>query len=135
MFIRKFRNVNGLFNGHFMDVKAMYVLEFDRLPCVAFIGELDTTKAYAYIREEFKFNIRRAFQHTYYDHAEGKMFFNNTIFVLDVWRMIELENDYCHVLHATTQYAWAYALITKMAEFKKANDDKVIGFTRQARMN
>jgi len=91
---RKIKDAVGLFNGYFIEVKALYALEFDAVSCVSFIGELDTTKAFALLSENFKNDIVAVYQHSYFDHSEKKMFFNNTIFVLTNKRMIELGNNW-----------------------------------------
>src|SRR5215213_3737523 len=79
---KKFKNVIGLFNGYFIDVKVLYMVEFDAVCCVSFVGEIDTTKAFAFISETLKTGIVIVYQHSYYDHNQKQMFFNNTIFVL-----------------------------------------------------
>ena len=125
----------ALFNGHFVEVKTFYALQFDAVPCVAFIGELDVSKAYALINEQWKGDIATVYQHTYFDHQEQELFFNNTIFVLRDSRMIELGNNYCQVLHTTSQYAWAGQLIKDLSAFRMVSKEPAIGFVRQTNMN
>jgi hypothetical protein len=132
---RKFKDVIGLFNGYFIEVKALYVLEFDTVSCVSFIGEVDVTQAFALISERLKKEIVTVYQHAYFDHKEKKMFFNNTIFVLTNKRMIELGNNWCQLLHTPGQHGWANAVIEELSQFRVVNDEAVIGFTRQAVAN
>lgn len=139
MFWRKFkRKINdwtGLFNGHFVEVKALYALEFDAISCVSFIGEIDSSKVFAFITENLANEVLCTYQHSYYEHGEKKMFFNNTIFVLTGKRMIELGNNYCQVLHTPQQHHWANELIKNLAAFKMAATEPAIGFVRQAAAN
>ena len=132
---RKFKDVIGLFNGYFIEVKALYVLEFDTVSCVSFIGEVDVTQAFALVSERLKNEIITVYQHAYFDHKEKKMFFNNTIFVLTNKRMIELGNNWCQLLHTPGQHGWANAVIKELSQFRVVNDEAVIGFTRQAVAN
>jgi hypothetical protein len=132
---RKFRDVAGLFNSYFIEVKALYALEFDAVSCVSFIGEVDTTKAFALINEKLKNDIVTVYQHSWFDHNEKKMFFNNTIFVLTNKRMVELGNNWCQFLHTPEQHGWANALIEELSQFKIVNNEQVIGFARQAVAN
>ena len=132
---RKFKNVVGLFNGYFIEVKALYALEFDAVSCVSFIGELDTTKAFGLINEKLKNDIVRVYQHSWFDHSEKKMFFNNTIFVLTNKRMVELVNNWCQFLHTPEQHGWANAFIEELSQFRIVNNEPVIGFARQAVAN
>ena len=135
LFRRKIRDTIGLFNGHFVEAKAFYALEFDTICCVTFIGEIDTSKAFAHINESLSADMGHVYQHAYYDHAERKMFFNNTLFVLSHERMIELGNNWCQVLHTPAQHGWANSLIEQLAVFKIKNVEPVIGFTMQAATN
>ena len=132
---RKFKNVFGLFNGYFIEVKALYALEFDAVCCVSFVGEIDTTKAFELINENFKTGIVTVYQHSYFDHSERKMFFNNTIFVLANKIMIELGNNWCQVLHPPEQQEWADDLINQLSAFRIVNNEPAIGFARQSVAN
>ena len=132
---RKIRDAVGLFNGYFIEVKALYALEFDAVSSVSFIGEVDTTKAFTLISERLKNDIAAVYQHSYFDHNERKMFFNNTIFVLTSSRMIELGNNWCQLLHAPEQHGWANTLIEELSQFRIVNNEQVIGFARQAVAN
>lgn len=139
LFNRKVKEMSVLFTAHFIEVKAWYALEFDRLPCITFIGELDITKAYAHILDLYGNEIVSVNQHNYFDHEQKKMFFNNTVFILKDNRMIELANNYCQVLHTNHQYEWANRLVKQLVEFRmepeKEKENKVIGFARHNEMN
>jgi hypothetical protein len=132
---RKINDWTGLFNGHFVEVKGLYALEFDAISCVSFIGEIDISKAFAFITENLANEVLYTYQHSYYEHSEKKMFFNNTIFILTNKRMIELGNNYCQVLHTPQQHSWANELIKNLAAFRLAAPEPSIGFVRQAAAN
>ena len=132
LFKRKINDLVGLFNGHFIEAKAFYALEFDAVSCVSFIGEIDTSNAFAFVNDIMRHEIVNTYQHSYFDHDERKMFFNNTIFILTNKRMIELGNNWCQVLHTPHQYSWANELIMQLSQYKVVNKEPVIGFTRQA---
>ena len=134
-FNRKVTEVIGLFNGHFVEVKALYVVQFDAVASVCFIGELDVSKAFAFINANYKLDIVTVYQHSYFDHGEQGFLFNNTIFVLRDKRMIELGNNYCQVLHTPDQYNWANTLVKQLAQFRVVQAEAQIGFARQTAMN
>lgn len=134
LFRRKVRNTIGLFNGHFLEAKALYALEFNAVCCVSFIGDIDSSKAFAQITEMLRNEIVSTYQHSYFDHHVQKVFFNNTIFVLRDQRMMELGNNWCQVLHTQHQNRWANEVINSLAPFRIMNNEPVIGFTRQAVM-
>jgi hypothetical protein len=131
LFGRKISQFDGLFNGHFIEAKAFYVVEFDAVCCVTFIGEIDIGKAFSQIDETLKGEIVSTYQHSYFDHSEQALFFNNTLFVLTNKRMIELGNNWCQVLHTQQQYGWASDVIRSLSAFRIVNTGPVIGFARQ----
>ncbi len=137
IFGKKIRDMNGMFNGHYIEIKAFYAWQFNKMPCVHFIGELDITKAFAYINEQYKHSITETFQHCWYDHKEKKMLFNDSILVLKNDRMIAVGADHCHILFSPAQYAWAAEVIKALAAFKIAEvkEVRIMGFARQPEPN
>lgn len=137
-FRKEVRDIGALFSGHYIEVKAFYAWQFNRLPCIYFIGELDVTKAFAHINDQYNYGIQHIYQHSWHEYDKNKLFFNNSVFVLDDNRMIELANDYCQVLFTPTQYAWAGELINELAAFRKVAETKpnrVMGFARTPEPN
>ena len=139
IFKKNIRIMNGLFTDHYLDIKAFYVLNYNEVPCVGFIGELDPVKAFNYIDENFRPDIISVYQHSYFDHAEQKMFFNSSIYVLKKKRMIELAQDYCQVLHTRHEYTWADDVVAGLAAFRVIKEEikitRVIGFAAHQEMN
>ena len=134
-FNRKVSDSAVLFTGHFVEVKAFYVVEFDKVPCLTFIGEIDISKAFKHIEKLYRWDIQKTYQHNFFDHADQEMKFNNTVFILNGNRMIELAHNYCQVLHQPDQFAWANRLVKDLAKFRQevepAKENRVIGFARQ----
>lgn len=137
IFRKPVRDLNAIFSGHFIEAKAFYAWQFNRLPCVSFIAELDVSKAFGHINETYQHCIVIVYQHSWYDHKESKLLFNNTLFVLKDQRIVELANDYCQVLYTPGQCAWAMQVTKELAAFRKAEvkETRVLGFARQAGVN
>jgi hypothetical protein len=136
-------HINGaIFNGHYIDAKSFYVFKFNEIPCVTFIGDLDVTRAFGFIKETYKAEVTATYQHSYFNHADKKVYFNNMIVVLTYNRMIEIADNFCQVLHAANQYTWARQLITDLAQFRIEGNvapafrhTHVVGFAKDAEMN
>ena len=139
LFRQKMGFANALFQGHYVDVKVFYTLQFNVIPAVSFIGELDGSKAFNYLHDRYKYKVTGIYQHTYFDHDKKDIFFNNTLFVFKDKRMIELAANYCHLLHTNKQCNWAHDLVRELSKFRveaaSASDTKVIGFARNNNMN
>ena len=123
-----------------MDVKALYLLMYRQIPSVSFVSEIDGTKAFSHIKNVIGADVMKVLQHSYLDHDKKEMFFNNTIFVVKGERMIELANNYVHLLHTERQWKWARELAHALAEncrveTKKEEERRAIGFVRNSEMN
>ena len=136
LFKTKVYAVNTLFPGHYVDPKVFYTVQFNEVPCMSFIGELDTSKAFDFIQSTYRSQVKAIYQHNYFDHDKRGFYFNNTLFVLKNKRMIELGNNYCQVLHTKDQYDWGQTMIKELSVFHVTTDaSKVIGFARNTTMN
>lgn len=128
-----------LFSGHYIDPRALYVALYNRVPCIVYVGEVDVTAAFRYLQEHYGHMTRGVFQHSYFDHEEGRVLFNNTLFVLSGRRIVELGAGYCQVLHTRRQYAHAHELIRALAAFRRApvplQPVRVVGFATQTADN
>jgi len=140
-FLKRINANAGIFNGHFVDVKAFYAFEFNAIPCITFIGDTDITKAFAFIKDNCNSEIVKTYQHSYLNHNDKNIYFNNTIVVLTSVRMIEIADNYCQLLHTTNQYNWARKLVNDLAQFKIVKDEpvfrhtQIVGFAKEAEMN
>ena len=140
MFFKFFRKdlsaIGTLFLGHYVDPKVLYTVQFNKVPCASFIGEMDTSKAFDFIQSTYRSQMTGIYQHSYFDHDKRDFFFNNTLFVLRNKRMIELGTNYCQVLHTKDQYGWGQTVIKELSVFHVTTDaNKVIGFARSTAMN
>jgi hypothetical protein len=138
MLARLFRRIwdpSAIYAGHFIEVKALYSLEFDAVCCIRFIGDIDVAKAFALINDTMQVDIIKVYQHAYFDHDQECVLFNNTIFVMADKRIIELGSNYCQVLHGPDDYKWANDIIASLVQFRVKNTAPAIGFTRQAAEN
>jgi hypothetical protein len=139
-FTRRIKNVQPLFMAHYIDAKALYVLYFDRIPCVCYIGNVDANSVSDYIKEKFGNEVLAVYQHVYFDHDKHETFFNNALFVLTGNRIIEVAIGYVHVLYEPKKLNEVKELVKALAEFKivaaiPAYQTKVVGFARESEMN
>ena len=136
LFRRDLSKVNTLFLGHYVDPKVFYAVEFNRVPCISFIGELDTGKTFDFIQSTYRYQLTGIYQHNYFDHDKRQFFFNNTLFVLKNKRLIELGNNYCQVLYTKDQFDWGQTMIRELSVFHLTADaNKIIGFARSNHVN
>ena len=135
LFSRNTTDLAALVQGHFVEAKALYALQFDAVPCISFIGELDIALVLEFMNNHYIGEVKNVYEHAYFDHATQQMLFNNKIVVLNGKRMVELGNNYVQVLHTPFQYSWAHALVKELAAFRVVPHEPVIGFARAASPN
>ncbi|HUS02250.1 MAG TPA: hypothetical protein VMY77_11015 [Chitinophagaceae bacterium] len=126
----RIKNVNGLFVNNYIDSKVFFVSRFKALANISFIRDVDVTKAYAFIMENFAAEVVEVYQYSSFDYAENKALFIMTIFVLRDNRMIELGYDYAEVLFTNDHYSWANELLASLSNCRMAERTKVMGFVR-----
>lgn len=134
IFQRRIINPTAVFNGPFFDVRTLYVIEYDRMPSISAIGEVDGGSVYAFVKERLGASIINVWQHSYYDFQEGGVVFSRSVFQLGGNRMIEVGAEYCEVLHHG-DFGWANELITALAHFRLRPKEAPIGFARTGNLN
>ena len=63
LFRKELSGVSTLFYGHYVDPKAFYTVKFNKVPCISFIGELDTSKAFDFIQSTYRNQLKGVYQH------------------------------------------------------------------------
>ena len=134
LFRKDLSKLNNLFLGHYVDPKIFYTVQFNQVPCVSFIGEMDTSKAFNFINVAYRDVTTGIYQHNYFDHDKRQFFFNNTLFVLKNKRLIELGNNYCQVFYTKDQFDWGQTMIRELSVFHVDDANKVIGFARSSKV-
>ena len=134
-FRRKINSLNMLFNGHYIDAKALYVLQNGSIPCITFIGEIDGAKVFEYIKENFASDVKQVYHHSYFDHYKKESLYNTIILIMPNQPMMELSNSHCHIFHHANDYQWAANICEIVAGFRNVANTtattQVVGFARQ----
>jgi hypothetical protein len=107
-----------IFEMDYIEVKSFYVKEYKITPCISFINNLDTAKAYEYINSGLAGKVLAIYQRNYYSWQNKQQEFNVTIFKLENKVLIELGNGYVEILFTNTNYHYANAVIQVLAGFK-----------------
>ena len=114
----KFKPATVVFENNFLEVKAFYNREFNRVPCISYISNIDVTKAFDYINAGNCGEVRGIYQYTWYNWQKKQLEFSKTVFKLGNRVMIELGHDYAEILFAETNYAFAGGIVDKLKDFE-----------------
>jgi len=100
-----------------------------------FIPELNTSLAFAHVRDNYKNDVLKLHQHNYFEHKDSQVYFNNSIFILKEMRMVELTDVYAQILYKPGDFVWANKILRELVEFRVTPEpvqkiNRIIGFAR-----
>ncbi len=113
-----------IFDKGFLEAKAFFLHCFGRMPCITWVGNINTTEVLKFLEDKFKANIEGIYQNSEYDRKKKKASFSLTVIQLDNTCIIELSNSYCQILHTKENYDFANELIKEISTFKEKQKKK-----------
>jgi hypothetical protein len=116
------------FETNYIEVKSFYIREFNAPPCISFIRDLDTAKAFAHVKSGLAGRVLAVYQRNYFEWKDNEQKFSTTIFKLENRVMIELGESYAEILFASDNYTYANDLVKTFSAFKapgKAEDFEI----------
>jgi len=124
----KKQKVFQLFDENFIEPKAFYLKEFKSLPCIAFIGAIDSNKIFELIKSNKYGTVQTIYQRNYYNWQDGRIEFSKTIFKLENKIVIRLAEDWLDIFFDTNNYELANAMLDEFKNHKmpeKENDYEI----------
>lgn len=118
IFSQKVINANNLFDNGYLDAKSLYLNCFNKLPSINFVRGVDGEKALEAIREKFADKIQNIYQNRFFERSKKAFRFNGSIVVFK-WEMaIDIESDYCEILHNDKNTALLEEIVATALQFK-----------------
>lgn len=114
-------DANAVFGKRFLNSMSLYLYQFNNLPSLHFIGNIEGEKAYKAFRETFAHLIVSEYQYRWFKKEKKRFEFDETVFVLKNNCIVEID-DYCEILHDGKQDDFierCTALINRFKERKK----------------
>ena len=119
LFNQKVINANNVFADSFLDAKMLYLYSFNMLPSINFISDIDTEKAFEAIRNKFAVNIKNIHQRKWYKSKKKRFEFDNTIIILDRNCVLELDHNWCDILHDGNSPEFVQSIADLALQFKE----------------
>jgi hypothetical protein len=119
LYTQKVLNANNVFSSNFLEAKALYLHCFNRLPSIHFMNQVEGEKAFAVLKEKLSQRIKYIHQYRWYKREKKKYQFDKTIIVLDNECILELDEDYCEILHNGVQQEFVELITTLLHPFKE----------------
>ncbi len=112
---------NILFDTNYIDLNTFYLNQFDEVPCISYIRDLDGTKALEWVEKEFSGKIAGIYQRSYYDWEEKKQQFYRTIFKLKNRMLIEIMPEYVQILYSSKNPGTSAQIVEALIQFRLAD--------------
>ena len=119
LFNQKVINANDVFGDDYLDVKILYLYSFNTLPSINYISHIDAEKAFEAIKEKFAGNIKNIHQRKWYKKQKKKFEFDNTIVILDNNCVLELDNNWCDILHDGQNTDFVQSIADLVIQFRE----------------
>lgn len=107
-----------LFDSYFVEPKALYLKEFNKVPAIAFIGNINAEAVLTMINEKQFGEPIATYQRNYYNWQAERIEFTKTLVVLEKRMMIMLGEDCAEILFCNTDYAKANNMILAFSKHK-----------------
>ncbi len=108
----------GLFDEHFIEAKAFYFKEFKTIPCIAYIGGVNTGEIFKLIQEGKYGKVEATYQRNYYNWQQERIEFAKTIFKLENNMMVKLGDDWLEILFSNKDYDKANNMLHEFKTLK-----------------
>lgn len=99
LFTQKVINTSDVFDDHFLNAKVLYLYRYNLLPNVNFIRGIDGEKMFNALKEKYGEQIKNIYQYRWYKRPRNEFEFDRTILFLEGNCLIELDANYCEILH------------------------------------
>lgn len=120
----KTKNNQQLFDEYFIEPRAFYMKEFNALPCIAYIGNVDTSKIFKLVKENKYGKVKDVYQRNYYSWDDNKILFSKTMFVLEGKMIIRLADDWLDIFFPNNSYARANEMLQEFKDLKAVAKEK-----------
>lgn len=107
-----------IFYGDYIEVKAFYLQEFKKAPCISSVSNADVTKVFDYIKKGDAGKVITMYQRNYYNTQRERQEFSRTIFKLENKVMIDLGDDWVEILFSDNNFNYADKLVEVFKDFK-----------------
>ena len=107
-----------LFDSYFIEPKALYLKEFNKVPAIAFIGNIHSGALLTLINEKQFGKPIATYQRNHYNWQAEKMEFTKTLVVMEADMIIMLGEDYAEILFSNTDYERANNMVLAFSKHK-----------------
>ena len=94
----------GLFDEYFIEAKNFYLKEFNTMPCIAYIGNVNTSDIFSVIQSGQFGKVTATYQRNYFNWQQEQIEFSKTLFRIEGKMMVKLGDDWLEILFSNKDY-------------------------------
>lgn len=94
----------GLFDEYFIEAKNFYLKEFNTMPCIAYIGNVNTSDIFSVIQSGQFGKVTATYQRNYFNWQQEQIEFSKTLFRIEGKMMVKLGDDWLEILFSNNDY-------------------------------
>jgi hypothetical protein len=119
LYTQRIANANDIFEDRYLSAKGLYIHQFNRLPNVAFVGQIDGEKAFKAFEEKFRDKIRVVYRNDWYERKNKQYVFTNILVVLRNRCLLEFSTAWCDIWHDGQQPEFLAEATEVLTPFKE----------------
>lgn len=120
LYNQKVIDATQVFNDRFINVKALFMYHFHAVPDIHFISKIDAEKAFNAFGDKFGEYIKYIHKYRWYEHKKRKGFqFYKTVIILNMDCIVELDENYCMILHNSVHEKFVHEISAFVIKFKE----------------
>ncbi len=114
----------NIYEHGYIEGKSFYLDRYKRIPNTTYIDDIDSTKAFEYVEENFKNQIIEVYQSCYFNWDEGKQESSVTFLILRNKVVFELGRAYARMFFSNNNYELVDNMIKIFNQFKLPEKEK-----------
>lgn len=115
----KIIDAHKVFDDYFLDINALYLFCFNKIPNAASINGIDGEKALRLFREKYAALIKDEYKQSWYKLRQKEFQAGRTVLVLTNNCIMQFGDGYCEILHGKEQAAFLAEVQAMAAGFKE----------------
>jgi ATPase family associated with various cellular activities (AAA) len=119
LYQQKIVNASSIFDSNMYKSRILYIYQFNKLPSIQYITTINGEKVFAALKEKYANSITHVHTYRQYNKKKKKNDFDETIVMMNNNLLLELDDDYCEILHDGLQDDMVRELTLFISQFKE----------------
>lgn len=117
--LQRFPNIDALFDGSYINTRALYMLHNHTLPQVAYISRLDGEKAFNAFKDKYGEMIDHVYVYNWVRRKGNKFMYDRNLVLAKNGCVLEFDDDYIEIYYPETVAGFVQELVKFSAAFKQ----------------